>query len=111
MGEILQWTPGLCLRQRQNIMTQVELDHLRESCSFPVRIQTRLPEADETIESTRLDEVAFYEAAFQEGLRLPIHPTLEYWSLTMFALPSWFSMHGKYGLHVGAVVTYEICSF
>ena len=64
------------LEREMNIMTHDELDRLRESCSVPAGIQTRLPEADETITSTPSGKVAFYEAAFQEGLRLPIHPTL-----------------------------------
>ncbi|GFZ05248.1 hypothetical protein Acr_17g0008200 [Actinidia rufa] len=37
------------LERETNIMTQGELDHLQESCSFPARIQIKLPEADETI--------------------------------------------------------------
>ena len=37
-------------------MTQDELDHLGESCSFPIGLQVRLPEAGETIMSTRLIE-------------------------------------------------------
>ncbi|GFZ14743.1 hypothetical protein Acr_24g0009330 [Actinidia rufa] len=45
-------------------MTQGELDRLQESCSFPVRIQIRLPKVDETITSARLGDVIFYEAAF-----------------------------------------------
>ena len=47
-----------------NIMTQGKLDRLRESSSFPARIQIRLPKTDETIASTRMDEVAFYESTF-----------------------------------------------
>ena len=43
---------------------------------FSVGIQIRLLEMDETIMSTRLGKVVFYEAAFQADLRLPIHPTL-----------------------------------
>ncbi|GFS46080.1 hypothetical protein Acr_00g0100020 [Actinidia rufa] len=35
-----------------------------------------LPEANETVASTCPGEVAFYEATFQAGLRLPIHPTI-----------------------------------
>ena len=46
-------------------MTQGELDCLLESCSFPDGIQTRLPEADETIASICPGKVAFYEASFQ----------------------------------------------
>ncbi|GFZ01026.1 hypothetical protein Acr_14g0006610 [Actinidia rufa] len=60
-----------------NIMTQGKLDRLWESCSFPARIQIRLPEVDETIMSTCPSEEAFYEATFQAGMRLPIHPTLK----------------------------------
>ncbi|GFZ14704.1 hypothetical protein Acr_24g0008940 [Actinidia rufa] len=56
-------TPALVERET-NIMTQDELDHLRESHSFPLSVQIRLPEDDETIASTRPSEVAFYEAAF-----------------------------------------------
>ena len=81
--------------KERNIMTQGELDRLQKSCSFPVGIQTRLPGADETITSTRPGEVTFYEAAFQEGLRLPIHPTLgESWPFTILAPLSWPLMHG-----------------
>ncbi|GFS43646.1 hypothetical protein Acr_00g0086170 [Actinidia rufa] len=36
----------------------------------------RLHETNETIASTRPSEVAFCEAVFQAGLRLPIHPTI-----------------------------------
>ena len=57
-------------------MTQDELDRLRESHSFPPSVQIRLPEEDETIVSTRLGEVAFYEAAFHVSLRLPLHPII-----------------------------------
>ena len=54
-------------------MTQDELDRLKESHSFPPKVQIRLPEEDETIASTRPGEVAFYEVAFHAGLRLPLH--------------------------------------
>ena len=57
-------------------MTQGNLDRLRKSCSFPSGIQARIPKDGETILSTRLDEVAFYEAAFHASLQLPIHPTI-----------------------------------
>ena len=50
-------------------MTQGELDHLRKSCIFPARIQTRLLEVGETIMSAHPGEVNFYEAAFLVGLR------------------------------------------
>ncbi|GFZ16787.1 hypothetical protein Acr_26g0000570 [Actinidia rufa] len=81
-------------------MTQGELDHLRESCSIVSGIQIRLPEADETIASTRLGEVAFYEAAFQASLHLPIHPTirriLAYYNIcpTQLAPNAWQSIVG-----------------
>ena len=58
-------------------MTQGYLDCLRESCDFPIGIQARLPEDKETIVSTRLGEVAFYEATFHTSLRLLIHPTIK----------------------------------
>ncbi|GFY96660.1 hypothetical protein Acr_11g0009660 [Actinidia rufa] len=60
-----------------NSMTQDDLDHLRESYSFPTGIQTRIPKEGETILSSRLGEVAFYEAVFLAGLRFPIHPTIK----------------------------------
>ena len=40
-----------------NTMTQGDLDRLRESCSFPAGIQTRIPEDNETIVSTHPGEV------------------------------------------------------
>ena len=58
------------LEKEFNIMT------LRELYSFPPGIQVKLPKEGETILSTRLDEVAFYEAAFHASLQLPIHPTI-----------------------------------
>ena len=59
-----------------NVMTQDDLDRLRENYSFPAGIQSRIPKAGETILSTRLGEIAFYEVAFPAGLKLPIHPTV-----------------------------------
>ncbi|GFS41560.1 hypothetical protein Acr_00g0075100 [Actinidia rufa] len=50
-----------------NIMTQDELDRLRESHSSPPNVQIRLPEEDETIAFTRPGEVAFYESTFYVG--------------------------------------------
>ncbi|GFS33578.1 hypothetical protein Acr_00g0029410 [Actinidia rufa] len=52
-----------------NIVSQDDLDRLRESYSFPAGVQTRIPEEGETILSTRTSEVTFYEAAFPTGLR------------------------------------------
>ena len=59
-----------------NIMTQDELDHLRESCYFPAGVQTRLSEASKTIMLALPSELALYKVVFQAGLRFPIHPTL-----------------------------------
>ncbi|GFS38400.1 hypothetical protein Acr_00g0057300 [Actinidia rufa] len=42
---------------KDNIMTQGELDYLRESCSFPSRIQARILEDGETVLSTHLGEL------------------------------------------------------
>lgn len=58
----------------RNTMTQGDLDRLRESCSFPVGIQARIPGKGETILSAGSGEAAFYEAAFHAGLRFPMHP-------------------------------------
>ena len=52
------------LEKETNIMTQGELDRLWKSCSFPVGIQIRLFEIDETIVSTHPGNVTFYEAIF-----------------------------------------------
>ena len=57
-------------------MTQDEIDHLEELCYFLAGVQIRLLETGETIMSAHLGDVAFYEAVFHAGLRLPIHPTL-----------------------------------
>ena len=57
-------------------MTSEDLEHLRESRSIPSSIQIRLPEEGETIISAREGEVAFYEASFHSGLRLPLHPSI-----------------------------------
>ncbi|GFY91246.1 hypothetical protein Acr_07g0014420 [Actinidia rufa] len=67
---------SLSIEKETNIMTQDELDHLRESCSFPSNIQIRLLKTNETIVSTRPGEVVFYEVAFHAGLCLPIHPII-----------------------------------
>ena len=64
------------LEKEECIMTQDNLDRLRESCFIPSNVQIRLPEASETIDSACRSEVAFYEAAFHTGLHLPIHPTI-----------------------------------
>ncbi|GFS45589.1 hypothetical protein Acr_00g0096950 [Actinidia rufa] len=64
------------LTKEGNVMTQAELDKLGSTYSFPLGIRLRIPGDGETILSARQGEVAFYEAAFQAGLRLPIHPTI-----------------------------------
>ena len=60
-----------------NVMTQDDLDRLRENYSFPVGIQDRIPEEGDTILFSRPGEVAFYEVSFLAGLRLLIHPTIK----------------------------------
>ena len=52
------------VEKETNIMTLDKLDLLRESYSFPPHMQLRIPEEGETITSTRLGEVAFYELLF-----------------------------------------------
>ncbi|GFY89048.1 hypothetical protein Acr_06g0009880 [Actinidia rufa] len=64
------------LTKEGNVMTQAELDKLGSTYSFPSGIRLRIPGDGETILSAHQGEVAFYEAAFQAGLRLPIHPTI-----------------------------------
>ncbi|PSS07223.1 Glyceraldehyde-3-phosphate dehydrogenase, testis-specific like [Actinidia chinensis var. chinensis] len=83
------WSPSLLTKQtahpemdtssltkETNVMSQTDLDKLREKYSFPSRIQLKIPGEGETILSIREGEVTFYEAAFLAGLRLPIHPTI-----------------------------------
>ncbi|GFS43262.1 hypothetical protein Acr_00g0084430 [Actinidia rufa] len=64
------------LNKESNVMSQAELDNLRATYSFPSGVQLRIPGDGEIILSARQGEVAFYEAAFLAGLRLPIHPTI-----------------------------------
>ncbi|GFY96583.1 hypothetical protein Acr_11g0008890 [Actinidia rufa] len=64
------------LTKEGNVMTQAELDKLGSTYSFPSGIRLRIPGDGETILSARQGEVAFYEAAFLAGLRLPLHPTI-----------------------------------
>ncbi|GFS41354.1 hypothetical protein Acr_00g0073890 [Actinidia rufa] len=64
------------LTKEGNVMTQAELDKLGSTYSFPSGIRLWIPGDGETILSARQGEVGFYEAAFQAGLRLPIHPTI-----------------------------------
>ncbi|GFZ16759.1 hypothetical protein Acr_26g0000290 [Actinidia rufa] len=79
-----------------NIMTQGNLDLLRESCSVPFGIQAKLPKDDETIVSICPGEVTFYKAASHVGLCLPIHPLLgEHFISTTFAPPSLSPMHDE----------------
>ena len=56
------------VEKKTNIMTLEELILLRESYSFPQGVQIRIPEEEENITSTRLSEMAFYEATFHVGL-------------------------------------------
>ncbi|GFY96664.1 hypothetical protein Acr_11g0009700 [Actinidia rufa] len=60
-----------------NTMTQGDLDRLRETCSFPMGVQTRIPGKGKTVLSASTGEVAFYEVAFPAGLRFPVHPTIK----------------------------------
>ncbi|GFZ14357.1 hypothetical protein Acr_24g0005470 [Actinidia rufa] len=64
------------LTKEGNVMTQAELDKLGSTYSFPSGIRLRIPGDGETILSARQGEMAFYEAAFLAGLRLPLHPTI-----------------------------------
>ncbi|GFS46091.1 hypothetical protein Acr_00g0100120 [Actinidia rufa] len=64
------------LTKENNVMSQAELDNLGATYSFPPGVLLRIPGDGETILSARQGEVAFYEAAFLAGLRLPIHPTI-----------------------------------
>ncbi|GFY96578.1 hypothetical protein Acr_11g0008840 [Actinidia rufa] len=64
------------LTKEGNAMSQAELDKLGSTYSFPPGIRLRIPGDGETILSARQGEVAFYEAAFLAGLRLPLHPTI-----------------------------------
>ncbi|GFY89326.1 hypothetical protein Acr_06g0012660 [Actinidia rufa] len=64
------------LTKENNVMSQAELDNLGATYSFPPGVRLRIPGDGETILSARQGEVAFYEAAFLAGLRLPIHPTI-----------------------------------
>ncbi|GFY91174.1 hypothetical protein Acr_07g0013700 [Actinidia rufa] len=57
-----------------NVMTQDDLDCLREIYSFLAGIQARIPDEGETILSTRTGEVAFYETAFPTGRMSPTGP-------------------------------------
>ncbi|GFZ11319.1 hypothetical protein Acr_22g0007170 [Actinidia rufa] len=64
------------LTKESNVMSQVDLDNLGTTYSFPQGVRLRIPGDGETILSARQGEVAFYEAAFLAGLRFPIHPTI-----------------------------------
>ncbi|GFY96585.1 hypothetical protein Acr_11g0008910 [Actinidia rufa] len=64
------------LTKEGNAMSQAELDKLGSTYSFPSGIRLRIPGDGETILSACQGEVAFYEAAFLAGLRLPLHPTI-----------------------------------
>ncbi|GFS37211.1 hypothetical protein Acr_00g0050670 [Actinidia rufa] len=64
------------LIKENNVMSQAELDNLGATYSFPPGVRLRIPGDGETILSVGQGEVAFYEAMFLAGLRLPIHPTI-----------------------------------
>ncbi|GFS45153.1 hypothetical protein Acr_00g0094480 [Actinidia rufa] len=64
------------LNKESNVMSQAELDNLGATYSFSPGVRLRIPGDGGTILSARQGEVAFYEAAFLAGLRLPIHPTI-----------------------------------
>lgn len=64
------------LTKESNVMSQAELDNLGATYSFPPGVRLRIPGDGEPILSAHQGEVAFYEAAFLAGLRLPIHPTI-----------------------------------
>ncbi|GFY93781.1 hypothetical protein Acr_09g0002270 [Actinidia rufa] len=64
------------LNKEGNVMSQAELDNLRATYSFPTGVRLRIPGDGEPILSAHQGEVAFYEAAFLAGLRLPIHLTI-----------------------------------
>ncbi|GFY87533.1 hypothetical protein Acr_05g0011720 [Actinidia rufa] len=64
------------LTKEGNVMSQAELDKLGSTYSFPSGVRLWIPGDGETILSARQGKVAFYEAAFLAGLRLPIHPTI-----------------------------------
>ncbi|PSS11641.1 DNA polymerase [Actinidia chinensis var. chinensis] len=89
--------------KKENIMTLEDVNRLTESYSFPLCVQIRLPEAGKKINSARLSEVAFYEAAFHAGLHFPIHPTirmiLQFYNIcpTQFVPNAWnlFSLNKK----------------
>ncbi|GFS42334.1 hypothetical protein Acr_00g0079240 [Actinidia rufa] len=59
-----------------NTMTQGDLDRLRETCSFPMGVHTRIPRKGETVLSASSGEVAFYEAVFPASLRVGVRMAL-----------------------------------
>ena len=75
-GEDLEMAICTPLEKKLNVMTQDDLDRLRETYSFSIGIQARISKEGGTILSTHLGKIAFYEAAFPVGLRLPIHLTI-----------------------------------
>ena len=64
------------LTKETSVMSQGDLDKLREKYSFPSGIQLRILGEGKTILSTRPGEVAFYETAFHASLRFSIHPII-----------------------------------
>ena len=64
------------IERETNTISQDEMDHLRELFFFPSNIQIKLLDVDKTTVSTRLGEVAIYEAVFHAGLCFPLHPII-----------------------------------
>jgi len=50
------------------------LSRFRDRFQFPNRVRIRLPRKAERARHFSPGEVCFYEATFQSGLRLPVHP-------------------------------------
>ncbi|GFZ03502.1 hypothetical protein Acr_16g0001260 [Actinidia rufa] len=75
------------LERETNTLTQGELDHLRESCSFPAGIQIRLPELDKTVMSTRPGEFAISLNEFKNLFGLFNNPKPDFGWLYFKARP------------------------
>ena len=50
------------------------LPRFRDRFQFPERVRVCLPHKEERVCHFSPGEVCFYEAAFQYGLRFPVHP-------------------------------------
>ena len=83
------------IEKKTNIMTQDELDLLKESHSFPLSVQIRLLEMDETIASICPSEVAFTRLPSMRVFILPSIPSLgEFFISTTFVLLNLSPMRG-----------------